>query len=1236
MERINVKRKTKGLIRAVVSAIFAFVLIFSLTTLASAEEAGSFDAEFGGICYETLPEAIEAANAAGGGTVSLLRDVNLAQSLTISSDITLTGAYSVKRSASYTNSLFVVDENSVLALDGGIIIDGNNHWVLDYDTMYNTMMSSPANVSTYTFVTAEAGAPVATDYMFKISGSVVLGDATIQNNYGKVLTSVFSISSTATVTLNSGARVTHNAAINLENVNKINASVAYIANGGHLIVNDGAEISRNHMVGNNSSLAYMEGSFTVNGGEICNNSSVNCGGLVAMIDNTGLLTVNGGHIHDNINVVKNGANAAGIFFVYGTARFYMNGGLVEKNYSSGTTLIYAYSASTVELNGGTVHQEPRATSSGYTSFIAGNAVIGDGMVIDGGLIQFKKSLTTNATIDSNVWFVASATSINGGVFNGSVRVANNLTITGGVYNGEITVDSGYTLGISGGSFAVDPSEWLADYCEVFYDEASGLYTVEKYYEASFDGVNYDSIEEAIAAAITAGGGRVTLLHDVDLDASITVSADVEIFGEYTIFRADSYTGNLFTVPAGATLTLDGGVVIDGANEWTLDYEALYNCMMANGEGITTTTFCTPQTGAPKASAHIFKVSGNVVVNNATIKNHFLNAGINVFNVVSGASVTLNDGAIFTHNATVDSKVMANVAAGGVFIINEGAEISYNHSDNGNGSLSYVTGSMTINGGEIHHNTQSRGAGVLAYIAGSLVINGGHLYENMDVQESGSTSSLIYSNTAGITFIMNGGLIEKNYSNGATTIYIKQVNSTVELNSGIIRQEHRAIPGSYTSIFNCAVYIGEDMIIEGGILRIQRDSTTKGTFSGVVQFGANVTDVSDGSFNGDVELKNSPTMTVSGGTWLGSITVDAGGNLSIIGGSFRENPSEWVHDDFGAIYDPESEMYSVIETAKASVNGVEYNSLAEAIAAANSGDTVMIIASHRIRSGIVIDKDIIIDSHYQSITASDEVAVAFTVLANVTVKGNGNFDTDNGHTDVFLIGNESVEGSLVISNGKFVGENSVASLVNGSLLIDGGDFAVNPDGETPDYSTLINISEASPDGAKREVGVRGGSFHHFNPAEANIGDGGEITVDPGYDSVEKDENVFSVITHSFTNYVSNMDATCDHDGTMTAKCDNCDAVHTVAEVGTAGHVFTTYTSDGNANCTHKGTKTAKCDRCDATDTVEGDDFGDHEYKNCKCVHCSKLQVVRVAIIAAVAACTIFLFVFMRFDVLFRPF
>jgi len=74
-------------------------------------------------------------------------------------------------------------------------------------------------------------------------------------------------------------------------------------------------------------------------------------------------------------------------------------------------------------------------------------------------------------------------------------------------------------------------------------------------------------------------------------------------------------------------------------------------------------------------------------------------------------------------------------------------------------------------------------------------------------------------------------------------------------------------------------------------------------------------------------------------------------------------------------------------------------------------------------------------------------------------------------------------------------------------------------------------------------------------------------------------------HSFTNYVSNKDATCTEDGTKTAKCDRCDVTDTLTDEGSAlGHDF--------ADATCLLPKTCRREGCDAT---EGNPLG-HTYDN----------------------------------------
>ena len=109
--------------------------------------------------------------------------------------------------------------------------------------------------------------------------------------------------------------------------------------------------------------------------------------------------------------------------------------------------------------------------------------------------------------------------------------------------------------------------------------------------------------------------------------------------------------------------------------------------------------------------------------------------------------------------------------------------------------------------------------------------------------------------------------------------------------------------------------------------------------------------------------------------------------------------------------------------------------------------------------------------------------------------------------------------------------------------------------------------------------------------------------PGNDSYVDDIRIFNFAAnicendaHSFTNYVSNNDATCEENATETAKCDNCDMKDTKEVANTAlGHSFTVYVADNNATCTSNATETAKCDNCDKTDTREiQNTMIDHNY------------------------------------------
>ncbi|MBR2978201.1 MAG: S-layer homology domain-containing protein, partial [Oscillospiraceae bacterium] len=77
---------------------------------------------------------------------------------------------------------------------------------------------------------------------------------------------------------------------------------------------------------------------------------------------------------------------------------------------------------------------------------------------------------------------------------------------------------------------------------------------------------------------------------------------------------------------------------------------------------------------------------------------------------------------------------------------------------------------------------------------------------------------------------------------------------------------------------------------------------------------------------------------------------------------------------------------------------------------------------------------------------------------------------------------------------------------------------------------------------------------------------------------------NIVPHNWDEGTVTIPAECDKPGEKTYHCTdaNCDATKT-EPIPMLGHSFTNYVSDNNATCKEDGTETAKCDRCDVTDT-----------------------------------------------------
>ena len=264
-------------------------------------------------------------------------------------------------------------------------------------------------------------------------------------------------------------------------------------------------------------------------------------------------------------------------------------------------------------------------------------------------------------------------------------------------------------------------------------------------------------------------------------------------------------------------------------------------------------------------------------------------------------------------------------------------------------------------------------------------------------------------------------------------------------------------------------------------------------------------------------------------------------------------------------------------------------------------------------------------------------------SNITISG-GEVNASGGKSGAGIGGGLGGNGSDIIISG---GEVSASGGKNGAGIgggVDGKGEGITVSGNAQlkvrggsvhgDYGTGAGIGGGGSygtDGAEVEPDIcglnPGGKIEYYEPGSGMTGTPSKTITNPTGDYVwdsgtvttpatctgkgvrtytctssshTKTEDI-PALNHSFAGqeYVSDNNATCEQDGTKTAKCvrygtGGCTETDTVTDTGSKlGHLFEDYVSNNDATCEQDGTKTAKCVRygtggCMATDTVTDTD------------------------------------------------
>ena len=240
--------------------------------------------------------------------------------------------------------------------------------------------------------------------------------------------------------------------------------------------------------------------------------------------------------------------------------------------------------------------------------------------------------------------------------------------------------------------------------------------------------------------------------------------------------------------------------------------------------------------------------------------------------------------------------------------------------------------------------------------------------------------------------------------------------------------------------------------------------------------------------------------VCGDASMGIWWVGTGSTLKV-DGNYMEHPetvsitlaNSGVHYNRGdLIYPARSQadvdvddlMPAVIVADKASGESKikAYSTLAEAVAAAEDGQTVRLLADVEQNTQLTINKSITLDLNGKTIKNTADIwgkntnaILSITNGAKVTITGNGTIDAKEN--DCYTI--NMVKGDLTIENGTFYGNVSVVQVQEGTLSVKGGTFDLHQKWEGSSKYLINCIDEAYVDGSAN-VAISGGTFVGFDP------------------------------------------------------------------------------------------------------------------------------------------------------------
>ncbi len=196
----------------------------------------------------------------------------------------------------------------------------------------------------------------------------------------------------------------------------------------------------------------------------------------------------------------------------------------------------------------------------------------------------------------------------------------------------------------------------------------------------------------------------------------------------------------------------------------------------------------------------------------------------------------------------------------------------------------------------------------------------------------------------------------------------------------------------------------------------------GTFVGP-KGSANTNSADSGSA---VQAQANATVIIENGKFSGgqnhTLNATNGGSISVTGGEFDQDPAAYAAEGYKSEASATTEgWFTVVEdNAVAAINGVKYESIDAAFAAAKSGDEIVLLQDCTASKQIKISRAITLNLNGHTLSADKVGIFMFQIMADFTVTGEGSI-VATGIDEMFNVGNVKL---TLSGNADYISEYNV--------------------------------------------------------------------------------------------------------------------------------------------------------------------------------------------------------------------